>query len=668
MDSSDCLLDCTGNIQSGADCPQRKEDACDNEDQPLLLSHYVSVEPASTIDDKLVADVPSPSDTRHLETANASHVDGNFQIRQGDYSGYNFRPLVRSLAPRSAFVTLLDKDDSGTYDPNAPFLKPIRPEAKPNRKDDESAIDYQARLRANKLGLAASRVNGGSLVVTFRTSSAQLRELTNRITDQWAPLHWNVLSNPAVDSEDSAKSYPSRKRLEGNTAGESVSTVKVSITDPAGLEQDLFGHPAARGCVACRKLAHQDDDMKCPLLDGNSTWPCNFCVEDGVDCEMIIPPGLKDTCESCKKKKLPCSYRVGKSDSSVPCRECQDAGAICFAGPAEDAYKERISYDKDYSKKPDRRYVQCTGCRKLRKGCSLKSKADEPPCKRCTQQGLTCDFEQIPRVKRAPAKAKSIVEPTKFEPVASQTLTSVQKTRYPANAITVYTSLCHPVTFMHEATSECHWCDRASYGPLGLGWRDVVVVLSDDQTRYKELENGHSNDLKANVPSKMCTTCTMKRTRIIGCDDHEIRPVEVILLRIKQRAQIERPRADIEEENLEIDSSVIDADGMFQRLLSNTARPSDQWCSLCPSPAIYRCCTPQDTDMWGEPVSSVSAEASGCGLLLCEDCEQAFDGLGDVEAVLDMIVEDREQEVWQLGLRADAELLKREGLLIRSVL
>ncbi len=72
--------------------------------------------------------------------------------------------------------------------------------------------------------------------------------------------------------------------------------------------------------------------------------------------------------------------------------------------------------------------------------------------------------------------------------------------------------------------------------------------------------------------------------------------------------------------------------------------------------------------MWGEPVSSVSAEASGCGLLLCEDCEQAFDGLGDVEAVLDMIVEDREQEVWQLGLRADAELLKREGLLIRSVL
>ena len=98
--------------------------------------------------------------------------------------------------------------------------------------------------------------------------------------------------------------------------------------------------------------------------------------------------------------------------------------------------------------------------------------------------------------------------------------------------------------------------------------------------------------------------------------------------------------------------------------------PSDKWCALCPSLALYQCCTPQETDKWGEPVDPLSDESEGCGLVLCEDCAVALGEVdGNLETVISLIENcDQSEEIWTMGTRADAEFLKPDGLLIRNVM
>ena len=161
-----------------------------------------------------------------------------------------------------------------------------------------------------------------------------------------------------------------------------------------------------------------------------------------------------------------------------------------------------------------------------------------------------------------------------------------------------------------------------------------------------------------------------------------MRPLETVKLR-----ETEDPAYEGE---CEIDPECFDFEGIYMRLVSgenkgkNAPLPTDLWCSLCPSPALYRCCTPLECDMWGAPIPPLSEtkkvadlhdvlgkvgvrQGDGCGLLLCEECRVTLGEVGTLEGVIDEIERDRDTERWPYGPRADAEFLRRDSLMMANV-
>jgi hypothetical protein len=138
------------------------------------------------------------------------------------------------------------------------------------------------------------------------------------------------------------------------------------IPDPFGEEVDLRNHPVARGCRSCRALC-----LDCSLMTDEYTWPCDNCVQDECDCELITPPAKKGTCEYCRRRRVPFSYIGEGSDPTQPCDTCTSFGAHRIARPAVEIIKQRICYNRDYTISTevvgeDRRYVICTACREDR--------------------------------------------------------------------------------------------------------------------------------------------------------------------------------------------------------------------------------------------------------------------------------------------------------------
>ena len=200
----------------------------------------------------------------------------------------------------------------------------------------------------------------------------------------------------------------------------------------------------------------------------------------------------------------------------------------------------------------------------------------------------------------------------------------------------------HPIHFLHSDSDGCSWC-ALNIGVIGRGTREVLVSPSADGLSYTEISGGNNED--GDNSDHMCIQCTMERCRIVGCTEHEFRPIE------------------------EVDPETIDIDGMLERVIHHVpALPTDKWCGLCPAPALYECCTSQDCDMWGNPLDPRSKEAEGCGLVLCDNCAESYGELASLENVIDAVGNDEAREIWVMGLRADAEFLKTDGLLVRNVM
>lgn len=72
--------------------------------------------------------------------------------------------------------------------------------------------------------------------------------------------------------------------------------------------------------------------------------------------------------------------------------------------------------------------------------------------------------------------------------------------------------------------------------------------------------------------------------------------------------------------------------------------------------------------MWGDTLEDPSSDdAQGCGLLLCEECAVVMIEEEDLENVVDAMGEENGEERWTMGMRADTEFLRKEGLLVRQV-
>jgi hypothetical protein len=572
------------------------------------------------------------------------------------FRSYSLRPGARGDG-KAVWITWLDTDDSGTYDPKkpdserrlskgrqrtSPCQRQERPRSVYSERDDGNEAASEIEPHAAYLSRLAARQQGISITVTLGLTTTALQELAAKIPDNWPEENFNIVSDEHYQSLadqinsriDDWKHYNLRRRssLPSRDAAhfdfEGLVLPEGRVPDPAGDEVDLRNHPAARGCIACRELR-----LDCTLMADGHTWPCYNCLQDDCNCELITLPQKKATCERCCRKGSPCSYFSQGSDPAKPCATCASLGFKCVAGPAVGSIRERISYDQDYTvaRNPigeDRKFVTCTACRQGKKVCSLRRKTDLPPCTSCHEDGTQCTFQPLQR------KSKSTSNPGSMALRGNQTI--------PASAQIKRTALNHPIHFLHEKSSECTWCTNA-IGVCGRGVREVLVTLSGDGLSYTEISGGWNTN--GENPERMCIACTMERCRVLGCIEHKLRPLDEL---------------HIEE---------LDVKAMFDRVATGCPSSNDLWCRLCPSPALYQCCTPQDTDAWGEPVDPYSREAEGCGLMLCENCAAYLGELGNLDRGIDAIQSNKgAEDTWPLGVRADAELLKRDGLLVRNVL
>jgi hypothetical protein len=607
-----------------------------------------------------------------IEDEDRKFEDSSDKGGNGTTYYHNLRPGARD--GKTCFLTWWDADDSGNYDPalegkQDKGKKKIRLVPHQSTSGEEVVSDTlpENKRRLEQFGLA-SRQRGCAFTLTFPYSALgeQGKALVNKIKDHWPAKYHNTLSDEYIAQQvkemtQLAKNNPYmlRSRIDTDSKEKKITANEAPdecIMDPAGIEADLSYHPVARGCVGCRTF-----DVPCSLLDNESTWPCEACQEDSCDCELIIPPLKKSTCEQCRRKRLRCSYSYENSDTGKPCSHCESSRSPCIAAPAPGAIRERVRYDRDYSSRKnfdykERRYVTCTACRADKLDCELRKKTDEPPCLSCISRGLSCTFQDVARRKKKAARVKPKME-AKLEIERKEQLLKAQG-RFPENVIYIKTSFCHPISFLDRDREKCHWCTNQSYGILGLGWVDVLVQPSENGLEYHEISGGHYGN--GQQTSRICVICTMQRVRIVGCPEHEMRPLDGYAPRCDQNTD-----GFLRSDQMDLDA--LDVEAAFDRLMARSVLPSDRWCCLCPSLALYQCCTPQETDMWGEAIDPSSDDAEGCGLLLCEDCTVVLNEEEDLEAVIDAMTNDVECEHWGMGARADAEFLRKEGLLIGKV-
>ncbi|KAL8684697.1 MAG: hypothetical protein Q9224_006181, partial [Gallowayella concinna] len=564
-------------------------------------------------------------DFDELERASLQHsiydidqFDPNpFWYRESLNTGYEFR-----LGPRDPELPQpscrIDQDESGDFDPSAKNLQQVVPikrkrePAPPQLDENGEPVPRKARQVTWQFG----RFNGLSLPITLKLTSRRGLHLLASGIDNWpaddepeSSTHSSIFTSTSVETSNTSvenHSDPYVFRLRDKAYYDERD--QLDVDDELDLSKITLGHPAARGCIPCLKLR-----LPCPLLEEGATYPCYHCTGDGCDCELILQPPRKRSCQGCRRRRLTCSYLDPNSDHSQPCRTCFAVHDKCIAGPANGRTRTGPSLDqvdptkslKASSQIPlGRRFVNCTQCRQAKRWCSLRA-GQEGPCNRCKASGISCTFESLPSTLK---KGKLPLEPISqsqpittsfsahyptFDPFAPETLFPQSITK------TITTRLAHPITFNYTPHSEsdtphCHWCEDVRHGLLGLGTLTVTVMSistasgAEGSAGYTELEGGHTS--QGHLPSRMCPSCTLDRFIILGCEGHEFSAVP------------------------SFDPKTFNGD-LIMSVLSGESEAVWEWCSICPSPAFYTCCRP--SSVWLED-SGEDLERLGCGLKLCE--------------------------------------------------
>ncbi|KAI7199341.1 hypothetical protein KC316_g3330 [Hortaea werneckii] len=197
----------------------------------------------------------------------------------------------------------------------------------------------------------------------------------------------------------------------------------------------------------------------------------------------------------------------------------------------------------------------------------------------------------------------------------------------------------HPIQFNAEdanGSTPCSFCEHTSFQIIGLEAKEHDVIEWQDGRGYNEIGGGHRED--GVEPTRVCTACTMRRLLIIMCEKHQMRLIPGL------------------------SPETMDVEGAINSLFSGALRQQDRWCSVCPSLASYECKATSSVDLLGH-------ECQGCGLSLCETCmlNPADRYKGDLQQMLSVLKDEPSHER-PLGLRADWNLLKQDGLLMRHVL
>ena len=542
---------------------------------------------------------------------------------------YNFRPF--KPGQQIFFSACIDRDESGDFDPNAkPETKKVLliNKRKKSASDPESGLEPGAKKPRNPVTLQAGRRNGYSFPLRFEIRKDILQTEPGKAlaaklkstTDNWP---FSEKSDPGDEPNltDLNRTFIQPSRLRQREENQETKS-----SDTSFCEEVTIGHLAARGCKACLQIG-----IACNLIAGGR-YPCSHCREEREECELIIEPLQKRACESCTRRKIICSFRT-TADHGGPCLQCKQKSFKCVAGPKND----RLRLDQQRVPKPRVRLAgsssNCFQCEQVGEVCSLRSKPEHDDCDRCKIFSLDCFFKSSER-KGKKTKSKAVSEP-EFDSVSNPPVTGQGPS---AITRTISTRLTHPIILNYEAsndsTTPCHWCQDLAYGLIGLPEVRVDVIDYQNGDGHVEVEGGRAG--QGCEPSKMCWQCTMSRFLTATCSDHDIQPIQ------------------------EMDPNTFDYDSVPEWLISGHAASAPfEWCSVCLSAAFY-CCTANTFGGFG---ALLGEEGRGCGLMLCEECEERLRSEFTGNLTL-MIANLQAHAGGDAQIRADVSLLRVDEQLV----
>ena len=572
-------------------------------------------------------------------------------------SKYDLRLSVREN--NEVPITYLDQDESGTFDPackKPPECRPISRKRRERRERINDGTPKKPKTNTWQRG----RWIGRQLPVVLKFTSENVRAVLKDFgtsLDNWPER----LSDPD-SSDDSPTDWPEFQAQPYDLRERR----RYNLSDPANaigdddlhLEDITLGYPAYRGCKGCFEWG-----FRCPLLDEGSTYPCAECAANNAECELIVEPAVKRTCEGCRSRRQQCSYRVEGSDHTESCQQCTNTSRKCVAGPASGRTRTGPSLDQGaprprkqntHPRKPRsqprkqiaqsrRPKVSCTHCLRDKKRCSHISHKEQTEYSHSCDGDATCtisslDFQATmsnkggvkePEIRSQKRSKREAAEPTKSN-------------RYR----TITTKLAHPIQFNYaydddNGIAPCHWCEDTIYGILGLGEVEVEIIDHEDGRGFIEVVDGHT---KTYGHSRMCEFCTTDRLKITACKNHEIEPIEGT------------------------DPDNFNYEAVIEWMMPSMASLAPfAWCSICPGPAFFSCSTKPDIDMDGQEEDLYLGDHKGCGLLLCKSCAVAL--VNEHENKLDRLIDSlgANGDDGGFGIRADASFLHPKGELLRRM-
>lgn len=483
---------------------------------------------------------------------------------------------------------------------------------------------------------------------------------------------------------------------------------------PDDLPEDLTGHPIARGCWECLTIG-----IRCPLLDDDRAWPCQTCLDDDNECELIQPPTFKRACEHCKSRRFGCSYTY-TLDHDGPCEECSRTGWKCVAGPAKESIRERLTYDRDWENDPwqapkppkVKKATSCQGCRERGQLCSFSAGDKGDVCTACDMANRECVREP----ETSPIGRKRKRGQTKPKPVFEED-DSISEGEQSGKKVSWGPDVFGPSVKVNSDPivigSSSHNKDSDDTPPSPMKPKSGSTLKEKAQTKTniknKDKQRKPEGTLET-ISTKFahpilfnhegeepCHFCFDIRFGMFGLGAAEVEVVNwhdgrgldevsgghreqgientrmcvscttqrvpIIMCEKHELQPLEGGFISAMFGGMRVADGVIDAvtgdvllrDAALTNLLNGTTTGEERWCSICPTLARYQCCT-------------AGMHGKGCGLMLCETCAvSVVDSEGDLEKAL-KVVEDDTGEERVLGLRADYEFLKQHGLLMRFVL
>ena len=318
---------------------------------------------------------------------------------------------------------------------------------------------------------------------------------------------------------------------------------------------------------------------------------------------------------------------------------------------------------------------QCKLCSYRGLRCSVLETGCRYPCFYCTELGYTCEGEAQATIKlRRYEQPEQLTAPNvnvhgKFErrvkkaslSVSSRESSIVQKSN--GHAITKCRQKCETPTEQDAYLSDeltkneasrsvasrrlteraCDWC---------RDWKHGLFSFRDDVNEHKSHLRHERNSGKAKSEFKnsfLCSKGKMARIKMLQCECHSMKPIFCT------------------------DPNLLDLDVFYMKLMSSinadcTSAVENRlnWCMMCPSPALYRCCASSKKGL--RKIARKDEEPSkslGCGLHLCQIC--TFDLMdrckNEIQKMLGSALEDvnagntSEERPW--GWRPDIVLLQR---------